>query len=359
MQIDLFLRNANLILEVLLIITLARNGGWRHLPAQLAIAYLAMGVMGSIHTAPAGFRLDNSLTTTALFLSIPSMGLGWWLALALLQDSFKMSALEWAGMLFACYIRAYWAFYEIEIGVASQAIHTAHYYATYALGLLFRAHIIWIAASGLRNDLVALRRSVRYWFVLSLAGAGMLSAALQVSGVQSDIRSVIDGGVSIILVLWAFLWLTQRRPDFILLQQPPTPTHQPHEIDVKDAEAYARLTELMEEQKVYTEFGLTIQKLAVQVGVPEHQLRSLINRTMGYRNFPAYLNGYRLAYAKSVLANPHHARLPILTIAMDSGYQTLSTFNRAFKNLEGETPSEFRAHILGATSGAVRGDSVQ
>jgi len=67
---------------------------------------------------------------------------------------------------------------------------------------------------------------------------------------------------------------------------------------------------------------------------------------MGHRNFASFLNGYRLNYAKSVLADLEQARLPILTIAMDAGFSSLAPFNRAFKAVEGKTPSEYRALAL-------------
>ena len=50
--------------------------------------------------------------------------------------------------------------------------------------------------------------------------------------------------------------------------------------------------------------------------------------------------------AKAALASPEQARIPILTIAMDVGYASLATFNRAFKSEEGITPSAYRADAL-------------
>ena len=35
-------------------------------------------------------------------------------------------------------------------------------------------------------------------------------------------------------------------------------------------------------------------------------------------------------------------RSPILTIAMDSGFQSIGPFNRAFKAATGQTPTEYR-----------------
>ena len=47
-------------------------------------------------------------------------------------------------------------------------------------------------------------------------------------------------------------------------------------------------------------------------------------------------------YAKQALTDPTQAEVPILTIALDSGFQSLGPFNRAFKADTGMTPTEFR-----------------
>ena len=99
----------------------------------------------------------------------------------------------------------------------------------------------------------------------------------------------------------------------------------------------------MEDEKLYRELGLGIGNLATKLNVPELQLRALINKGLGYRNFAAFLNQYRLAEAKAVLADPEQARTPILTIAMDAVYASFATFNRAFKSEENSPPSAFRA----------------
>ena len=68
----------------------------------------------------------------------------------------------------------------------------------------------------------------------------------------------------------------------------------------------------------------------------------LINQRLGHRNFAAYLNGYRLAEVRAALADPAQRDVPILTMALDAGFGSLAPFNRAFRDSEGMTPSEYR-----------------
>lgn len=112
--------------------------------------------------------------------------------------------------------------------------------------------------------------------------------------------------------------------------------------DPADAGLAQALTDSMESERLYREEGLTIGALAQRLGVPEHRLRRLINQRLGHRNFNQYLNGYRLAEAKAALADPSQDDVPVLSIAMDAGFQSLGPFNRAFKADTGMTPSEYR-----------------
>jgi AraC-like DNA-binding protein len=110
-------------------------------------------------------------------------------------------------------------------------------------------------------------------------------------------------------------------------------------VDLKHIET---LDTLMKIDHLYREPSLSIGSLAQRMGLPEHKLRRLINRGLGHRNFSAFLNTYRLADARRWLADPAQRDAPILTIAMDAGFQSIGPFNRAFKTDTGTTPSEFR-----------------
>ncbi|WP_409334221.1 helix-turn-helix domain-containing protein [Bradyrhizobium manausense] len=102
----------------------------------------------------------------------------------------------------------------------------------------------------------------------------------------------------------------------------------------------------MSVERTYRQEGLAIGALAARLGVPEHRLRQAINEGLGYRNFNAFLNHYRIADARLALADAEQREVPILTIAMDAGFQSIGPFNRAFKAETGLTPTEFRREAL-------------
>jgi len=63
---------------------------------------------------------------------------------------------------------------------------------------------------------------------------------------------------------------------------------------------------------------------------------------MGFRNFSAFLNSYRLKDVVEAFSDPEQAGTPILTIALNAGFQSIATFNRAFRHAYESTPREFR-----------------
>lgn len=102
------------------------------------------------------------------------------------------------------------------------------------------------------------------------------------------------------------------------------------------------LQRVMVEERAYRSEDLSVASLAARLSVPEYRLRRVINRRLGHRNFNAYVNGFRLAEARHALADPQRRGLPVLTIALEAGFQSIGPFNRAFKAATGLTPTEFR-----------------
>jgi AraC-like DNA-binding protein len=83
-------------------------------------------------------------------------------------------------------------------------------------------------------------------------------------------------------------------------------------------------------------------------GLPEYRLRRLIHEELRHQNFNAFLHQYRIAEACIRLRDPTERRVPILTIALSVGYQSINTFNRGFREVMETTPSAYRAHAESA-----------
>ena len=101
----------------------------------------------------------------------------------------------------------------------------------------------------------------------------------------------------------------------------------------------------MVDEEAFRSTSLKITTLASELGVTQHRLRGLINQELGYQNFNEFLNTYRLEAVKKAMLESDNRSLPILTIAMDCGFNSLSPFNRVFRERENMTPSEYRQRI--------------
>jgi AraC-like DNA-binding protein len=59
-------------------------------------------------------------------------------------------------------------------------------------------------------------------------------------------------------------------------------------------------------------------------------------------NFTDYLARVRIEKSKNLLLNPN---LRVSEIAYEVGFQSLTHFNRVFKKLLGQSPTDYRAHL--------------
>jgi len=102
-----------------------------------------------------------------------------------------------------------------------------------------------------------------------------------------------------------------------------------------------RLDTYMKSEQPYLDPEMNLPQLAEALAVPAHHLSQVLNEKIG-ANFYQYINGYRLEEAKRRLNSKKTNRDKLLTIALASGFNSISTFNRVFKEFTGQTPSQFR-----------------
>ena len=338
-------------ITILLLIAALSFRDARHLlQGRLAIALSICLAAMLANTLPEGLDPPFSWQAVAWLLHTPNIGLLWLFGLSLLVDDFRMTRLHWAILAAQVSILS-----ALQYGLMSgnETAIFALVIVNRALGLGLLAHLFWTSIKGYRDDLVEGRRRTRLWFMLTSSAAALIivgGETLQyfMTGAAPDPEWFKIARVLIIfpITLFTVHWFLRLQPEQFLFETiEPTIVPEP-KVAPKDHATHARLVAAMEESLLYREQGLGIGDLAKTLSVPEHQLRALINKGLGYRNFASFLNQYRLAEAKAALADPEQARTPILTIAMDVGYASLATFNRAFKSEEGITPSAFRTDAL-------------
>ena len=279
-------------------------------------------------------------------LSVMGAGLFWAFATQLFEDRQRVAVRRFAPAIALLTLGAVAA---VTPAAASRALWLAHN----LFGAALMTHVFFVIAAGWRGDLVEARRRLRGPILAAAALYAMAVIAVQILELlwrPADVLSPIAAAALLILSLAAIGMLLQADPELFAPPAKPRPAEAPLS-DMpapsgEDAKIVGKLDRLMRGERTYREENLSSAALGVRVGVPEYKLRRLINRQLGHRNFNAYLNQWRLAEVAQALADPDQRDVPISTIALDAGFQSLGPFNRAFKAETGLTPTAFRAQAL-------------
>lgn len=154
--------------------------------------------------------------------------------------------------------------------------------------------------------------------------------------------------LSVFVILVGYFGLTQKR---IYTSHPgkntgyvttPKAKYAGTPLDETDAQQYTnRIKHYMRTKKPYLDPNLTLPDLADKLQMSSHILSRVINEKFGV-NFFDFINQYRIQEVKVKMADPEYDHLSLLGIAMDSGFNTKSAFNRVFKKHSGLTPSEYK-----------------
>ncbi|MCQ8882120.1 helix-turn-helix domain-containing protein [Pseudoalteromonas shioyasakiensis] len=99
---------------------------------------------------------------------------------------------------------------------------------------------------------------------------------------------------------------------------------------------------LIIKQQVYLQTNLKISDFAQALAVPEYKISRAIRHHFKATNFNLFINQYRVKHAQMLLLKDEASHWSILSIALESGFSSLATFNRVFKSSVGINPNEFR-----------------
>lgn len=221
------------------------------------------------------------------------------------------------------------------------------------LGIAFVVAALATVLRTWREDLVESRRRLRLAVLIATGGYTLVVMTIElIHGEQPGavLRLVNATAISLLLLILSASWLgmTERfRSVFgwtAAERSRTRPEVQPAAVEARDVEQELldRLREQMSEKALYRDPSLSLARLAGALGVPEKKLRQLINGRLGHRNFPSYVNAFRLEEVSTRLREARHDHVPILTLALDAGFGSIVVFNRAFKERFAVTPTQYR-----------------
>jgi AraC-like DNA-binding protein len=340
---DFALRAATVALLLVLAASLYRDFG-KVVAGRLAVAF-ALG--SAVHAAISGFGSISAISLShapLIALSTGNVVVFWLFCRALFEDAFSLRwwhALAWLAVAAFSFVNCLWI---APAGYARLSI-----VAINLVALGFIALAVGQTIASWSADLVEGRRRLRIFIVTAAALYGGMNAILQISVAGGDAAAVANTANAAVLTgIVAAISFWMMRVDgadlFSAAAVAPvvaTPAAA-RDSDAADSRLVDALMRLMADERIYRHDNVTIGTLATRLRIPEYKLRRLINQRLGYRNFNVFLNNHRIEEAKAALADPTQAEVPVITIAMDAGFQSLGPFNRAFKATTGVTPTEYR-----------------
>jgi AraC-like DNA-binding protein len=375
--IDFALRGMLLSLLTLLVLLLWKDR--RRAPLVLCGCFLALGMLVYvIQTAPFFQRFAPRMVEISLVaVSNGNSSLFWFFALALFDDEFRWRRWQLIVWIVVVIFAALTLMtHDLSRALSLTDLHDWAHPVLAWLPMVFGGLTMFAALKHWRADLVEQRRWLRAFIVVTgflyLLGTGFarLDTASGRFATISSMFDMIALGAIVFVIAWRLVVLdgsalfppeagkgvgnlpfapgpqssVSEALGLTLSGQAQTPdaansdlASHPDEQQLAEA-----LKQLMSHDRAYREENMTIHRLAAKLKVPEYKLRRLINQRMGYRNFSAFLNAHRLEQVTADLADSKRGQLPILTLALDAGFQSIGPFNRAFKSRFGMTPTEFR-----------------
>jgi len=98
-------------------------------------------------------------------------------------------------------------------------------------------------------------------------------------------------------------------------------------------------------EKKFTDAALSLESLADDFNISVSFLSQLIN-TYSDSNFTDYINKYRVEQVKELLMDKNYTNYTILSIGLESGFNSKSTFYTAFKKHANCTPAEYKQGVM-------------
>ena len=131
------------------------------------------------------------------------------------------------------------------------------------------------------------------------------------------------------------------QPEFFRMPIENKESEKKSRISVLDAQLLSqKLDKIMLDDRLYLNSELTLKEVSDLLQTSTHNISWLLNNTYN-TNFYDFINSYRInEFLKKIAANEHRKKT-LLALSFEVGFNSKSTFNRAFKFVHHQTPSQF------------------
>ena len=111
--------------------------------------------------------------------------------------------------------------------------------------------------------------------------------------------------------------------------------------ELKRKEILKKLVDFVEKNEIYLKKDLTIHDISKEINISSSYISNVLNQDLKC-NFVTFINTYRINKAKEILLSSNYSNYTIEAISELVGFNSKSSFNSAFKQISGITPSEYK-----------------
>lgn len=215
-------------------------------------------------------------------------------------------------------------------------------YGIFSTALVLLLLVYKLSSAEARIAIDETERNHKYWLIIALVMLNLVLATLDLAGVAGKLQpdKVLLTSTTI-RIAFIYLVLTSIFAVFYELFEidvPGSGVQSAARTQEQDRQLVEKVRQMMDQERLYREMGLTRKALAERLGVSEHQASRIINAYFR-KNFNELINTYRINEAKQRLGAENTA---ITVIAFEVGFNSIASFNRVFKELVGHAPTEYR-----------------
>lgn len=188
------------------------------------------------------------------------------------------------------------------------------------------------------------------WLQFLTYGLGIIWILVIVS--QND--TLIYEGVSVFVILIGFLGIQQKdifnndKNKGPLTKEVPVTKEKYTKSGLSSELAdqlYEQLTHLMTQKTFYKNNDLSLSDLATELDTHQNYLSQIINEKEG-KSFYDYVNTFRVEEFKRLIGLPAQQQFTLMATAYECGFNSKSSFNRYFKKITGQTPSQYVKTVI-------------
>ncbi len=213
-------------------------------------------------------------------------------------------------------------------------------YAQWFLYMVLSSWIIWkqLPPRVTKKTILDAEQEGKKWWIYSIF---LGTFSIWLAYIFCGFGSYILGAVLFSFMLYLVILLMVFKQKNVDIELPQLPKYADKKIDSAAAKVILdRLDDIMHQDKLYRSPHLKLSDVAAVVNIHPHRLSQILNDNLG-KNFPSYINQYRVDAAKELLRT--NEIYSTEGIGLECGFNSKSTFYATFKKLTGTTPAKFRA----------------